>query len=191
VNDGSINNFNGPSDTMQVSLANKNQYFASIIAEMGENDFTGNFFNVHSMAQKLPQLLQQLEGSGNQNNLAPQQDAFSHYGTNNQATASGTSSGSYIFVPGTVGVVGPWINMLHREGAENGTDVWSTIPDPFIPGWTWELKIKKACTDSSSSVTGGQADLVDQFVISGEFAFVKAYTSTTDTGIYKYAQLHA
>jgi hypothetical protein len=192
VNDGSTNSFNGPSDTMNVSLANKNQYFASITSEMGENDFMGPFYNVHSMAQILPQMLQQFEGAGNQNNLAPQQNPFFHYATNNYAVASGTSSGSYIFVPGTVGVVGPWINQLHRNGAENGTDVWTTIPDPFIPGWVWELKIQKACTDSSSTVTGGHADLVDKFVIGGEFAFTKAYNATAgDTGIFKYAQLHA
>jgi hypothetical protein len=91
-------------------------------------------------------------------------------------------------VPGTVGIV-PWINQLHRDGADIGTDVWATIPDPFIPGWTWELKIKRSCTNSSGTVTGGQADIVDMYYIGGEFSFVKAYTSNTDTGIYKYIQL--
>lgn len=189
VNDGSINTFNGPSDTMQVSLANRVQYFASITAEMAENDFDGNLYNVHSVAQMMQQQLQQYEGSGNSNNLAPQQSNFAHYKTNNFAAPSGAQSGSYIFVPGTVGVIGPWINQLHREGADLGTDVWATIPDPFIPGWVWELKIKKNCTDSSSTVTGGQRDIVDMWEISGEFAFTKAYTSNTDTGIYKYLQL--
>jgi hypothetical protein len=191
VNDGSINQWNGPTDTMHVTLANKNQYFASITTEMAENDFNGLAYNVHTVSQMLQKILQGNEGSANNTNLAPQLSAFEHYATNNFAVASGTQSSSYIFVPGTVGIVGPWINGLHREGHENGTDVWTTIPDPFIPGWVWELKINKACTDSSSSVTGGQADLVDQYVISGEFAFVKAYTSTSDTGIYKYAQDHA
>lgn len=191
VNDGSINQWNGPSDTMNVTNANLNQYFASITTELAENDFNGQLYNVHTVSQMLQQILQGNEGSANNKNLAPQMSNFAHYATNNFSVPSGTQSSSYIFIPGTVGVVGPWINGLHREGHENGTDVWTTIPDPFIPGWVWELKIQKACTDSSSSVTGGQADLVDKYVISGEFAFVKAYTSTSDTGIYKYAQLHA
>lgn len=192
VNDGSINAWNGPTDTMHVSLANKNQYFASITTEMGENDFNGMMYNVHTVSQMLQKILQGNEGSANNTNLAPQLSAFNHYATNNFAVASGTQSSSYIFVPGTVAVVGPWINGLHRDGHENGTDVWTTIPDPFIPGWVWELKIKKACTDSSGTVTGGAADLVDQYVISGDFAFTKAYNSVAgDTGIYKYAQDHA
>ena len=191
INNGSINTFNGPSDTMQVSLANKAQYFASITTEMAENDFEGMLYNVHSTAQMLQQILQQNEGSANNNNLAPQQSPFVHYKTNNFATPSGSQSGSYIFVPGTVGIIGPWINAIHREGADLGTDVFATIPDPFIPGWVWELKIKKNCTDNSANVTGGQRDIVDMWEISGEFAFTKAFTSDTDTGIYKYLQLNS
>jgi len=191
VNDGTINTFNAPSDTMQVSLANKTQYFASITTEMSENDFDGMLYNVHSVAQMLQQILQQNEGSANSTNLAPQQSPFVHYKTNNFASPSGAQSGSYIFVPGTVGIIGPWINAIHREGADLGTDVFATIPDPFIPGWVWELKIKRNCTDNSAYVTGGQRDIVDMWEISGEFAFTKAYTSDTDTGIYKYLQLSA
>jgi len=127
VNNGSINTFNGPSDTMQVAAANQAQYFASVTTEMAENDFDGTLFNVHSTAQILRQMLQQFEGSGNQNNLAPQQSNFAHYRTNNFATPSGSQSGSYIFVPGTVGIIGPWINAIHREGADLGTDVFATI----------------------------------------------------------------
>lgn len=190
VNNGTINTFNAPSDTMQVALANQNQYFASITAEMAENDFNGTLYNVHSVAQIMRQALQQYEGSGNSNNLAPQQNNFAHYMTNNYAAPSGAQSGSYIFVPGTVGIV-PFIDGLCRDGADLGTDVWGTIPDPFVPGLTWELKITRNCTDSSATVTGGQRDIVDMWEIGAEFSFVKAYTSDTDTGIYKYLQLSA
>lgn len=188
INNGTINTFNGPSDTMQVLAANQNQYFASITAELAENDFNGTLFNVHSVAQIMRQALQQYEGSGNNTNLAPQQNNFAHYMTNNYSAPSGAQSGSYIFVPGTVGLI-PFVDGLCKDGADLGTDVWGTIPDPFVPGLTWELKIKRNCTDNSSNVTGGQRDIVDMWEIGAEFAFTKAYTSTTDTGIYKYLQL--
>jgi len=189
VNDGTINTFNVGTGTMSVLQANKAQYFASIMAEMGENDFNAPFFNVHAMNQRMIQLLQQLEGSGNSNNLAPQQDGFSHYGTNNLGAAATGQTTSFIFVPGTVGLIGPWLNGLHRDGADIGTDTWTTVPDPFIPGWNWELKIKRGCVDNSGVSASRSADLVTQFVISGEFAPMKAFTSTTDTGIYKYTLL--
>lgn len=187
INSGTTNTWISSIKTMMVALANKNQYFASIMSEMGENNFSAPFANVHTMNQRMYQMLQQLEGSGNSNNLAPQQDGFTHYGSNNFSTAATGTTSSFIFVPGTVGLVGPWKNALHRQGADIGTDTWTTIPDPFIPGWTWELKIKRGCIDNSGVSTGREADLVTQFVISGEFAPMKAYTSTTDTGIYKYA----
>jgi len=189
VNDGSINTFNAGTGTMSVLQANKAQFFASIMAEMGENDFNAPFLNVHTMNQRMIQMLQQLEGSGNSNNLAPQQSGFSHYGSNNFGAAATGQTTSFIFIPGTVGLIGPWLNGLHRDGADIGTDTWTTVPDPFIPGWNWELKIKRACTDNTSISASRSADLVTQFVISGEFSRVKAYTSDTDTGIYKYTLL--
>lgn len=187
VNAGTINTFSAGNSTMNVASANVNQFFASILAEMAENNFTAPFMNVHQMNQRMYQYIQQLQGSGNANNLAPQQDGFSHYGSNNMGTATTGTTTSYIFVPGTVGLIGPWKNKLHTQGADIGTDTWTTIPDPFIPGWTWELKIKRGCVDNSGTSTGREADLVTQFVISGEFAPFKAYTSNTDTGIYKYS----
>lgn len=189
VNNGSINNFDIPTSTMQVAFANRNQMFASIMTEMAENNFMPEFMNVHSMGQKMYQFLQQLEGAGNQNNLAPQQNGFIHHGSNLVTPPTGTENSSYIFVPGTVGIIGPWMNKLHRKGAVSGPDTWTTIPDPFIPGWVWELKIQTGCVDNSSVSVGREADLVTSFGISGEFAFVKAYTSNTDTGIYKYSLL--
>lgn len=189
VNNGTINTFDNPTDTMQVAFANRNQMFASIMTEMMENNFMPEFFNVHSMGQKMYQMLQQFEGSGNQNNLAPQQEGFKHYGSNLVTPPTGTENSSYIFVPGTVGIIGPWMNKLHREGRVAGQDTWTNIPDPFIPGWVWELKIQTGCVDNSGVSAGREADLVTSFGISGEFAFVKAYTSNTDTGIYKYSLL--
>lgn len=192
VNAGTINTFSTPTSTMPVALANKAQYFASIMAEMMENNFQPEFFNVHSTSQMMMQALQQYEGAGNANNFAPQQNGFRHFGTNLFSAPSGASSGSYIFIPGTVGIVGPWMNQLHRNGANLGDmEVWTTVPDPFISGWVWELKIKRGCVDNSGVSAGREADLVTQFVISGDFSFVKAYTSNTDTGIYKYAMMSA
>lgn len=190
VNDGSLNTFNAGTDTMEVSLANKDNYFGSIMTEMGENDFDGEVFNVHSLAQNFEINRQRNQGAGNDQNLNWQFEDFVHYGTNKVTSATAAQSTSYIFVPGTVGVIS-WIKPKNRRGVTIGTDTWTTINDPFVPGLVWELKIKQVCKDNSGTIVGTEDDLQWQYRVSAEFAFMTAYTSDTDTGIYKYQQQKA
>ena len=90
-----------------------------------------------------------------------------------------------MFEQGTFGVL-TWTNTLSRMGADIGTDVWTTMEDPYGILGQIELKIKKECTDNSGSFTGGEADLVESYVMAIDVAFLSAYDSTgTDSGIYK------
>lgn len=170
-----------------IAVANKSEYFSRLYTGMLQNNFSGPFYHVHSMGLMNQIMLQQNEGSANQNNLAPQQDGFTHFGTNLVPTTGTTSGTSFVFVPGTVGVVN-FNNPLHRSNRTVGQDTWTTIANPFAPDLAFDLKIKEACTDNSGTQATRGADLTTKFELVLEYANFKAYTSNTDTGIYK-AQL--
>jgi hypothetical protein len=187
INNGSLNTWFGALNQMNVSAANYNYFYSSIAAELLENNFNGQLFNVHMAAGREQVLRTGAQGMGNATNLQWQMDGFTHFATNSISRPTASTTASFIFVPGTVGIV-PWINKVSRIGEDFGTEMWTTINDPFVPGLTWELKVRKSCADNSAVTTGGEADPTYEFRISAEFAYIAAYTSNTDTGIYKYVQ---
>ena len=168
-----------------VALADKNEYFSRLTTAMMQNNFAGPYQHVHSMGLSNRIMLQQNEGSGNSNNLAPQQQGFTHYGANLVPTTGSTEGTSFVFVPGTVGLLS-YNNVLHRNNTQHGDDIWTTIANPFMPGLTFDLKSTTACTDNSGTSTHRGADLVTYFELVLEFSRYKAYTSDGDTGIYKF-----
>jgi hypothetical protein len=168
-----------------------NRFYGGLNAEMQRNDFNGLVDVVASpnLAEAWNYIM--MQGGNNAQNLGFQVSDYNPYFSRFVADGAGVEATAYAFVPGAIGVM-PWINQLHREGKDIGTDVWTTFTDP-IYGITWELKMKKGCADSSpangGSVAGGEADYVESFVLFSEFAFTEAYTSTADTGVYKYEVL--
>lgn len=187
VNHGTLNPFNAVLDQMECTHANENSFWGNAYAELMQNNFTGPYFNVHSLAQIARWNFLMNQGAGNAVNEQYQLSDFKNFPSAGFTTPSGGKDASYFFVPGTVGMI-DWTNALSRAGANIGTDEWTTFPDPLYP-ITWELKIKRSCVDRSSVTTGGEADLVTEFRLTAEFAYVNAYTSNTDTGIYKYVQM--
>ena len=173
-----------------VSLANKNEYFSRLATMMMQNNFMPSYTHVHSMGLTNRIMLQQFEGSGNSNNLAPQQTGFNHYAANLVPTTGSTEGTSFVFVPGTVGLLN-YNNRLHTANRVEGYDIWTTIANPFAPALTFDLKVKTACTDNSGTSSARGADLVTKYELVLEFARYKAYTSTTDTGIYKFQLANA
>lgn len=175
----------------QIPYRKINRFYGGINAEMQANDFNGLVDVVAS--PNLAEAWNYIQGQGGNNaqNLGFQLSDYNPYFSRFIADGSGVEATAYAFVPGTIGVL-PWINQLARDGKDTGTDIWTTFTDP-IYGITWELKIKKGCADSSpangGSVAGGEADYVESFVLFGEFAFTEAYSSTADTGVYKYEVL--
>lgn len=171
----------------RVPFNDYNRLFGRLTTEMMGNDFAGLADIVASpnLADAWNYVMRQ--GAGNGQNLGFQVDDYRMYFDRFIADGTGVDSTAYLFAPGTIGVF-PWTNQLARDGKDIGTDVWTTFTDPVM-GITWELKMKKGCADSSATVTGGEADYVESFVLSAEFAFTEAYTSTGDTGVYKYEVL--
>lgn len=171
----------------RVPFADYNRLAGRLTTEMVGNDFAGLMDIVAS--PNLTDMWKYVQNQGGQNgeNLSYQTGDFRLYPDRFVADGTGVDSTAYVFAPGTIGLF-PWTNQLARAGKDIGTDIWDTFTDPTT-GITWELKVKKGCADSSSTVTGGEADYVESFVLSAEFAFTEAYTSTGDTGVYKYEVL--
>lgn len=168
----------------QVPFKDYDRLAGRLSTEMLGNDFAGLLDIVAS--PNLADMWKYVQNQGGQNgeNLAYQNADFRTYYDRFIVDAAGVDSTAYLFTPGTIGVF-PWTNQLARAGKDIGTDIWDTFTDPVM-GVTWELKVKKGCADSSATITGGEADYVESFVLSAEFAFTEAYSSTGDSGVYKY-----
>lgn len=126
------------------------------------------------------------QGTGTHTNLGFQFQGIDSTFTNRITNNNGIYATGYVHEIGQIGIL-TWANMLARKGADIGTDKWYTFSDPRY-GFTMEIKEKAACTDTSSSpgITGGQADLLHSYVISFDYAIPVAYSSDSNSGIYKY-----
>lgn len=194
---GTMNTWNALNGQMEVTLANKDQYFGSIYAEMQQNRYSGPYLNIHTLGQQVFEISRQTaQGAGNATNLAWQEGlGWKHFGEQQFSSASGMTGSSYIMESGTVGLLN-WNRPDFVRGANLGDmEVWTTVPDPTYAGITWEMKVKRACGDGNAFNTGGvgyeNSELVS-FEFSADFSRLGRYTSTAgDTGIMKYAQRSA
>lgn len=192
---GTINTWNTLNGQMQVSLANKDQFWGTAYAEMLQNRYHAPFMSIHTMGLMDYTIAAQTnQGAGNSTNLAWQQGlGFNQYREQQFTGASGTSGSTYLMEPGTCGLLN-WNRPDFRAGINLGdADVWTTIPDPIYPQITWEMKIKRSCGDGNAYNTGNagyeNSELIS-FELSADFSRLARYTSTAgDTGIMKYAQM--
>ena len=191
---GNINTFNVLNGQMQSSLANKDNYFGFAYSEMMQNRYSGPYTHIHTLGQMNFEIARQTaQGAGNATNLAWQSGlGWNHYAEQQFTGASGTTGSSYIFEPGTVGLLN-WIRPDFRVGKDMGTKIWTKITDPIYPGVEWEMMVSLSCGDGNDGNTGGvgyeNAQLVS-FEFSADFSRLARYTSTAgDTGIMKYGQM--
>lgn len=185
-NDGSI--IAQVANAGQVPNADKDQFFNKIKAEMEENDHYGGLINIASTSQRELIRFDQAQGGANGTNLQFQMNDFSHHTTNRIVNGGGIRSTSYVVVTGTVGII-PWINGLHKDGRKEGQHEWTTFADPSGMLGAIELKIKTDCVDNSGTLgVGHEADLVESFVMSFEYAIISAYDSAKGSAIFKYEQ---
>jgi len=169
----------------QFAAADRLNFFNQMKTNLEENDFFGPYENVHSFSQSELVRYDQAQGGANATNLQFQLGDYNHYASTGITNGVGVESTGYIFERGTFGMI-PWINPTFRGGKDIGSDVWTTMADPFGLLGTLELKVKKECADNSGSFTGAEADYVESYVLGLEVAFVSAYDSTgTNSGIYK------
>ena len=171
-------------DAKRVPNADKFNFFNNVSVEMAENDYNGPYYNVSSTSNLALQRYDIAQGANNGTNLQFQMGDYLNKYTNRIVKGVGVTSTSFMFAPGQVGMI-PWINTLSRTGKDIGTDSWSSFVDPAT-GMPIELKVKKTCVDNSANFAGAEADFLESYVLYTEIAFVKAFSSTTNTGIFKY-----
>ncbi len=172
-----------PDTDWDLSVNRAANFMGKIQQEFQENDYDGPIVIIGNPAFTRIWSLLNAQGIGTATNLSVGGD-FIYKKSNSIYNNTGVAATCYAFAPGMFGVI-PWTNMLARTGADIGTDKWSVFNEPRFD-ITLEQKYKAACTDSSGSITGGEADLVEGFVDSVDLAFISAYSSTANTGIYKY-----
>jgi len=124
------------------------------------------------------------QGAGNVTNLGFQFQGVGFSHTNRLENNTGRYATGYMFEKGMFTLL-TWANKLARDGKDIGTDVWTTFQDPRY-GFTMELKVKKRCNDNTSKGAGMEADYDESFVISFDYATPFAYTSDSNSGVYKY-----
>lgn len=188
--DGSIYpNFNQakqvPPSDYDIQTQRAALWLNNVAVEMEENDYYGQIRVVGSPRLKGYMASMLNQGAGTATNLGFQFQNFNAMFSNRVTNNTGRNATAYVFEKGMVGAV-TWANGLHRKGKDIGTDVWTIMQHPRY-GFDIEVKIKKACTDNSGTITGGQADYVEGIGLSFDVAFFKAYSSVANnTGLYKY-----
>lgn len=173
-------------NALQFAAAARLDFYNQMKSNLEINDFYGGYDNVHSTSQAELVRFDQAQGGANATNLQFQLGDYTHFASNRVANGAGVQSTSYMFEKGTFGAV-TWTNQLSRMGEDIGTDVWTTMADPYGLLGTIELKIQKGCVDNSAGLgVGAESDLVESYVMSVDVAFLTAYDSTgADSGIYK------
>lgn len=170
-------------NSTQITAANRLNYFNQMKTNLMENDFFGGYDNVHSFSQGELVRFDEAQGGANGTNLAFQLGDYSHFASTGITNIALVESTSYLFERGTVGVV-DWVAPLYRSNRREGEHFWTTMDDPFGLLGNIEVKMTTSCVDNSASIAGAEADLETSWVLTTEFAILKAFTSTADTGIY-------
>lgn len=172
----------------------------NVSQEMFENDYAPmyNIIGSAGVAASLRPLLAQ--GAGNQTNLAFQDGEFMKRFSNRIAVDTANDVGTAFIMPEGMFTLLTWtkpknrtnIEALGFDGVVNsggwliaGNDIWGQVIDP-VYGFPWEVKIKVSCNDNSANMAEAQDDLLYQVSMSFDYAYLKAYTSDANTGIYKY-----
>lgn len=170
----------------QFSAADRLDYFNQVKANMNENDFFGGIHNIASFSQGELIRFDESQTQDTGTNRAFQLTDYTHFPSAGVANIPLVESTSYMFQPGTFGMIS-WTNQLSRMGKVVGGDRWETFEDPFGLLGQIELKVKEDCVDNSVALgAGSEADLQTGYVMTVEVAFPTAYDSTgTDSGIYK------
>lgn len=167
-----------------ISVNRAANLMGKIQQEFQENDYDGPIVIIGNPAFTRIWGLLNSQGAGTAINLNVGGD-FIYKKSNSITNNTGVAATCYAFRPGMFGVLS-WTNQLSRAGADIGTDKWSVFSEPRFD-ITMEQKYKVSCADSSGSISGGEADLVEGFVDSVDLAFISAYSSdANNSGIYKY-----
>lgn len=177
--------FQVPLNQYDIATTRAATWFNKVKADMMKNDFDPDMLHVVGEANLKAVFSNMLnQGQYTDTNLGFQFQGTTSSFTNRVSNNTGIYATGYAFEKGAFGFL-TWTNKLSREGKDIGTDLWRSFNDPRY-GFNIELKIKKACADNSGTITGAEADFTEGFVLAVDVCTPIAYTSDSNTGIYKY-----
>jgi len=168
--------------------------------EMFENDYSPMYNIVGSPGVKASIMPMLAQGVGNQTNLAFQDGEFMKRFSNRVTVDTANDVGTAFIMPEGMFTLLTWTKPKNRtnlsalgfEGIQEvggwiiaGNDFWGMVAHP-VYGFPIEVKGKLSCNDNSANMLDAQDDLLYQISLSFDYAYLKAYTSDTNTGIYKY-----
>lgn len=189
-NSGTKNTWSGgPNYEVEVSNANRGQFWNYMMHDMMYNNYSGNLWDIHSTWSGADAIYYSSQGDGNSTNTAFQ---FSNMPANvkpvgsNLITASGYHNSERFIVPeGGVAALF-WNNPLNRNGYKSEAGEWTVVQSMIHPEVWYDVFITNACADTSAD-GGTTQDAVVNYEFSVNYALTMQPISTAnETSIFKY-----
>jgi len=189
---GSGDNFTFYNNASQVPLdswslaANQAAFWVNdAMADMFKNDLNADLIRMVGDANMMG-VWKTLGAQGPQNgvNTAFQLAGINGRFTNRIANNTGIKATAYMYEQGMFSLL-TWINALEKKGRDIGTDEWTMFKDTRY-GFDIGMKVKRECVDNSADIDGAQADFKESFVMALDYATPIAYSSDSNSGIYKF-----
>ena len=186
INNGTINTWRGvPDFYMESSVADKDDFYNNLVAEMAENNYSPNFFDIANTSWMATMNKLKAQGTGNAVNTSYQFDGVDFLASNLITVPATMQSVHYVIPEGGVAIV-DWNDPLNRQGKTSGGKTWGTYQSKLMPSLTYDLFITENCDDTTAD-GGNVQDLVTKFEITLNFAVTSQPLSTpTETTIAKY-----
>lgn len=175
-------------------------FMNKIKAEMSQNLYSGPYQVIGDpiFSSVVSALLNQ--GAGNSQNTAFQFQQFGYNFSNQMVNDGGVYASAFVMNSGMFSTA-TWIKPKNRgnikiDGVDtgsgswlvSGSDMWGYMIHP-VYGFPIEIKVKTSCYDNSANAAEAQDDLKVSIGLSYDYSFQFGYTSSANTGIYRYELL--
>lgn len=168
--------------------AEADEFYGVVDAHMAQNDYNGEYMDVHDTYWKKWARSYAAQGAANSYNLSYQFDGFTTYSSNKIINASGDMSTHYVMPVGAVAML-DWNEPANRRGDKGANGYLATYQSMFFPEITFDLFVTEKWGDTSSD--GGT---VQDFTLTYEMSLnyslnTQPFTETDRTAIHKYTIL--
>lgn len=180
----------GPNYEVEVSNANRNQFWNYMMHDMRLNNYPGKLWDICNSWSGTDLTYYSAQGGGNSTNTAFQWESnmpnnIERAPSNLIVPAGYHNSERYIVPEGGVAALF-WNDPLNRNGDKTEAGEWTMVQSMLHPEVWYDVFIKNACTDTTSD-GGTTQDSVTTFEFTVNYAFAKQPISTAnETPIFKY-----
>ena len=174
------------SGDFEVLNAEKDEFYNVLDAHMAQNDYAGEFMDIHDTYWKKYARHYAAQGAGNSENLSYQFFGFTTYSSNKIINASGDLSTHYVVPAGGIAIL-DWNEPANRRGDKlNDGSYLATYQSMFYPEITFDLFVKSAWGDTSSD-GGTVQDKTETFEFTLNYSLnTQPFSESGRTAIHKY-----